>query len=259
MDAVTVGLVWKLLAAAALVAITGAVGTITYINHTRPQALGLASPAARTPAPSPSPEDPLVAACRPPSPPASSTAVAGLWLLQPGSIAGYRAHEKFAEITSPHDAVARTDHLSGWLLIGGSAAAPAIESGCVAVDVRTLVSVDVLPGLDVGDRDKIARDFLSAYSHPFVIFKPYPTPLKLSASSASVQTVTLAGDLEIQGVTFPASFRLDVRLRSGTVTAAGQATVNAPKYGVEVPREAGGFVRVNPDIILEVSLILLKP
>jgi hypothetical protein len=26
-----------------------------------------------------------------------------------------------------------------------------------------------------------------------------------------------------------------------------------------VPREAGGFVRVNPDIILEVSLILLKP
>ena len=44
----------------------------------------------------------------------------------------------------------------------------------------------------------------------------------------------------------------------GTVTAAGQATVDAPRCGVEVPREAGGFVRVNPDIVLEVSLILLK-
>ena len=118
------GLVGKLLAAVALVAIVGTVGTITYINHTRPQALGLASPTPRIPAPSPSPEDPLAAACRPPSAPQVSTAVIGLWLLQPGSVAGYRAHEKFAEITSPHDAVARTDHLSGWLLIGGSDGAP---------------------------------------------------------------------------------------------------------------------------------------
>lgn len=247
-----------MVAAAALLAIAGGVGTITYINHTRPQALGLASPTPRSPAPSPSPEDPLVAACPRPPAPQASTSVAGLWLVQPGSVAGYRAHEKFAEITSPHEAVARTDHLSGWLLIGGGDSTPAIESGCVAVDVRTLVSVDALPGFDVRDRDKIARDFLSAYSHPFVLFKPYPTALKLSASAASVQRVALAGDLEIMGVTFPASFRLDVRLKSGTVTAAGQTVVSAPKYGVEVPREAGGFVRVNPDIILEVSLILLK-
>src|SRR6266705_2077250 len=152
MDAMTIGLVWKVLAAAALMAIAGAVGTITYVNHTRPQALGLASPAPRTPAPSPSPEDPLQAACRRPLAPGSSTAVTGLWVLQPGSIAGFRAHEKFAEVTSPHDAVARTDHLSGWLLIGGTDAAPAIASGCVAVDVRTLTSVDVLPGFDMTDR-----------------------------------------------------------------------------------------------------------
>jgi hypothetical protein len=259
MYAVTIGLLWKMLAAAALLAIVGAVGTITYINHTRPQDLGLASPAPRSPAPSPSPEDPLVAACRPPATPQTATLITGLWLVQPGSIAGYRAHEKFAEITSPHDAVARTEHLSGWLLVGGTDGAPAIEGGCVAVDVRTLVSVDTLPGFDLRDRDKISRDFLSAYSHPFVVFKPYAAPLKLNASSSAVQRVSLAGDLTIQGVTFPATFRLDARLKSGTVTVAGQTTVNAPKWGVEVPREAGGFVRVNPDIILEVSLILLKP
>jgi hypothetical protein len=35
--------------------------------------------------------------------------------------------------------------------------------------------------------------------------------------------------------------------------------VNAQQFGVEVPTEAGGFVRVNPQIILEVSLVLLKP
>jgi hypothetical protein len=114
--------------------------------------------------------------------------VTGLWLLQPGSIAGYRAHEKFAEITSPHDAVARTDHLSGWLLIGGSDSAPAIEGGCVAVDVRTLASVDVLPGFNVSDRDQNARDFLSATSHPFVVFKPYATALKLSVDVFSSES-----------------------------------------------------------------------
>ena len=255
----TIGLVWKLAAVAALLAVAGAVGTITLINHTRPQALGLASPVARTPAPSPSPEDPLQAACRRPPAPPSPTSVTGLWLLQPGSIAGLRAHEKFAEITSPHEAVARTDQLSGWLLVGGTDAAPAIASGCVAVDVRTLTSVDTVPGFNMTDRDKTIRDLLSAYRYPFVVFKPYATPLKLSASSSSVQRITLSGDLQIHGVTLPATFRLDVRLKSGTVTAAGQTTIAAPKWGVEVPQEAGGWVRVNPNINLEVSLILLKP
>jgi polyisoprenoid-binding protein YceI len=238
-----------------------AVGAVTYINHSRPQALGLASGTQRTPAPSPSPEDPLVAACA--KPPASSapagSSFTGLWVVQPGSIAGYRAREKFFELTSPHDAVARTDRLAGWLVIAGSDAAPVLVAGCVAVDVTTLQSVDVLPGFDVRDRDKIARDFMGAHSHPFVVFQPNAVDLKLSGSTAAVQHVSLVGDIEISGVTMPATFKLDVRVRSGTVAVAGSTTVNAQKFGIQVPTEADGFVRVNPQIILEVSLVLLKP
>src|SRR5881628_2826216 len=114
-------LAWKALAGAALVAILGTAAAFTYLNHTRPEALGLASTTPRSPAPSPSPEDPLVQACRRPSVPvnAGTSGVTGLWVVQPGSEAGYRAHEKFFELTSPHVAVARTDKLSGWLLLGG--------------------------------------------------------------------------------------------------------------------------------------------
>jgi hypothetical protein len=257
----TLSLAWKALAGAALLAILGTAGAITYMNHTRPQALGLASATPRTPAPSPSPEDPLVQACPRPSIPgnAASAGVAGLWIVQPGSEAGYRAHEKFFELTSPHDAVARTERLSGWLWIGISETSLQLETGCVAVDVRTLRSVDELPGFSTADRDQNARDFLGATGHPYVKFQPYRAPLRLSSSTAAVQHVTLTGDLEVSGVTRPASFKLDVRLKDGQVTAAGQTTVDVGEFGLEVPQEADGFVRVNPNIVLEVSLILVKP
>ena len=253
--------VWKAAAAVAVLGVMCAIGAITYINHSRPQALGLASVTPRTPAPSPSPEDPLVAACPKPAPshPAAGSNFTGLWIVQPGSVAGYRAHEKFFELTSPHDAVARTDQLAGWLAIGGSDATPVLLAGCVAVDVRTLVSVDQLPGFDVRDRDKIARDFLGAHQHPFAVFQPHAVDLPLRGSTASVQHVALAGDLVIGGVSRPATFKLDVRVRAGTVAVAGQTTVDAQTFGVQVPTEADGFVRVNPNIILEISLVLLKP
>jgi hypothetical protein len=253
--------VWKAAAAVAVLGVMCAVGAITYINHSRPQALGLASVTPRTPAPSPSPEDPLVAACPKPAPsqPPAGSNFTGLWIVQPGSVAGYRAHEKFLELTSPHDAVARTGQLAGWLVIGGSDATPVLLAGCVAVDVRTLVSVDQLPGFDVRDRDKIARDFLGAHQHPFAVFEPHPVDLPISGSTEAVQHVALAGDLVIGGVSRPATFKLDVRVRSGTVAVAGQTTVDAQTFGVQVPTEAGGFVRVNPKIILEISLVLLKP
>src|SRR2546430_10590236 len=98
---------WKVVAGAALLAILCAAAAITYFNHTRPQALGLQTATARTPAPSPLPGDPLDEACRRPAVPgnAASTGVGGLWVIQPHSVVGYRAHEKFAHVTSPHDAV----------------------------------------------------------------------------------------------------------------------------------------------------------
>ncbi len=255
-----IGVLWKALAALGLLLIVGTAAAITYFNQTRPQALGLVTATPRTEAPSPSPDDPLAQVCRRPAVPgnATSTGVRGLWVIQPRSIAGYRAREQFAELTSPHEAVARTDRLSGWLLVGGTDVSLEVVTGCIVVDVRGLRSVDELPGLNTSDRDETARDRLGARTHPFVVFQPYPAALKLSPTTDVVQRATLAGDLEISGVTKPASFGLDVRLNDRQVTAAGHATVQVDEFGVQLPELGNGFVEVNPNITLEVSLILLK-
>jgi hypothetical protein len=246
-------------AGAALLALAVGVGAITYLNHTRPAALDLASVRAH-PAAAPSPEDRLSLVCRRPSaPPGSRTAgVAGLWVIQPGSIAGYRAREQFATLTSPHEAVARTEQVRGWLLIGETGGGLQVETGCVAVEVRALRSVDEVPGFNTSDRDGNARSFLNAGAHPYAVFQPYPASLPLSASATAIQHARLAGDLEISGTTRPAQFELDVRLTGEEVTAAGSTTVQVGDFGVDVPQEAAGFVRVDPHITLEVSLLLRK-
>src|SRR5438874_687452 len=144
----------KVIGGLVLIGIAGTVGVITYVNHSRPAELGLASVTPRATA-SATPDDPLTLACRRPSLPAhdASSGVPGLWVVQPGSV---------------------------------------------------------------------------------------------------------AGDLEIGGVTRPERFALDVRLQQGQVAAAGRATVQAGDFAIEVPQEADGFVRVDPQITLEVSLVLLK-
>jgi YceI-like protein len=243
--------------AVVIVVVLGAAGAAFLLLHGQAGRLGLAQATPRSPAPSPSPDDPLAIACRRPAvPDNSSSGVSGLWTIQPGSIAGYRAHEKFAELTSPHEAVARTESMSGWILVGGQIQ---IQAGCIAVDVQTLQSVDELPGFNTADRDKSARDMLGARSHPYVVFQPYPVTLQLDQNSSAVQHVRLAGDLQISGVTKPATFSLDVRLKDKQLSAAGTTNVNVGDFGVQVPQEAGQFVQVDPNITLEVSLILLKP
>src|SRR2546423_288020 len=246
-------------AALALVAVLAVIAVIFVLLHGRAQPLALAQPTPRTPAASPSPNDPLAQACRRPAVRGSSSAgVAGLWALQPGSLAGYRAHEKFAELTSPHEAVARTDALSGWILVSGGSPVQ-LEAACIAIDVRKLRSVDELPGFNTADRDRSASDMPGVHEHPYVIFQPYPGALVLDPASTAVQHLKISGDLQISGVTKPATFSLDVRLQNNQLAAAGTTIVQVGDFGVEVPQEAGQFVEVDPPITLEVSLILLQP
>ena len=255
----SLALAWKILSGVVLLAVAATVGSITYFERTRPAALALATVTPRAVA-TPSPEDPLSLVCRRPAVSGTrpTAGVAGLWVIQPGSVAGYRAREQFAELTSPHEAVARTDSVRGWLLVAEEGGAARIVTGCVAVDVRTLSSVDELPGFNVSDRDGTARGFLSAAEHPYVVFQPYPVTLQLNTTSSAVQHAKLAGDLEIHGTRRPAQFALDVRLSDAQLSAAGSTVVLVEDFGVEVPQEAGGFVRVDPRITLEVSLVLLK-
>jgi hypothetical protein len=258
---VNVACLAKLAAAVAAVVLVGGVSAFALIVHSRPPELTLAQQTKRGAAASPSPGDPLAQVCRQPAvqPTRSSSIAPGLWVVQPGSVVGYRAHEQFAEVTSPHEAVARTERVIGWLLVGGDDASPLVETGCVAVELASLHSVDQLPGFNTADRDSSARDFLNVPEHPYAVFQPFPSPVSPGIDRGGTVRLQLSGVLEVNGTSRPAKFTLDVRIASGQVAVAGSTTVNVQEFGIQVPQTMGDFVAVNPNITLEVSLVLLRP
>ena len=250
--------VWKLAGAAAVVAVVIGASAYGLIAVTRPQPLGLPSPHTQTRASTPSPNDPLAGVCRRPTGSrASATGPAGMWVVQPGSQAGYRAHEKFDKLPSPNVAVARTDRVGGWLLVSDDPGSTTIASGCVGVELASLRSIDKLPGLNTSDRDQTVRDFLNTSVYPFAVFTVASAPLTSTAAATRIH-VRVTGELELNGIQRRAAFDLVVRLDGNQVSAAGSTTVLVKNYGIEVPQGANGFVSVDPNITLEVSLMLTK-
>ena len=250
--------IWKLSGAFVIAAAVAGASAYWLIATTRPEPLGLPSPHTITPAPTPSPDDPLVGVCRRPTPSRGQvTDPTGMWLVQPGSQAGYRAHEKFDELPSPNIAVGRTDRLTGWLLVTTDAGTVSIASGCVGVELASLHSIDKLPGLNTSDRDQTVSDFLNTNVHPFAVFTVNAAPLR-STTPGTPARVRVTGDLEVNGIQRPTAFDFVVRLDGNQVSAAGSTKVMVKNYGIEVPQGANGFVSVDPNITLEVSLVLIK-
>ena len=251
---------WKAAAILVVLAIVGAGAAIAWVNYSKPKPLGLPTAGVHSPAPSPSPNDPFAETCTQPAsqPGSAPSGLSAVWTIQPGSIAGYRAREKFARLPSPHEAVARTDRVLGWVLITDASGSLRVETGCVVVDLASLRSVDQLPGFNTADRDESARDFLHTREHPYAVFRPGPTSVPAALTGGGVQRVSVAGQLELNGTTRATSFSLQVRLRDQQVAAAGQAGVNVSAFGIEIPTTPGDFVAVDPHLTLEISLTLLR-
>ena len=221
------GLKTGIAAGICLVAVIAVAGVIAKVNYGRPPALGFPTPAiSPSPKASPSPSDPLQAACQAPLPPSGSTGLSGLWAIEPGSIVGYRAHEKFASLAAPGEAVARTDRVAGWLLVSGQGTSYKVDSGCIAVDVRTLRSIDKVPGFNTADRDENVRGFLRTDSNPFAIFKPYGSTIEVNPASNAAVTVSASGDFEVAGITKPAKFALTIKRVGAGLGVAGNAAVD---------------------------------
>lgn len=203
------------------------------------------------------PASALAAACGKPATNTANSDLAGTWMVQPGSVAGYRAHERLAQVPAPNEAVARTDQVGGWGIVEGTTpAALQLTQGCFAVDLRTLVSQDSLPGFKMSDRDDNVRDFLHTDQHPVGIL--HVNSVGISSKNGSTVSLTVAGQLEVNGITKPATFTVDVRRDGSQISVAGKTVVIAEDYQIELPKDAAGFIDVDSHITIEFAAILAR-
>jgi hypothetical protein len=188
--------------------------------------------------------------------PSTAGGLAGAWLVRPGSEAGYRAHEKFVVLESPHEAVARTQNVAGTVTITkDQPSSYRLESACFAVEVATLTSQDSVPGFNTADRDGNVRDMLSSHDHPFATFRTGRIDLPASAAAGSLAAFSVPGTFEVAGVARPATAILDGRLTGDQLQVVGKLPVNVEEHGIGVPSGAD-FVSVDPHITVEFSLLL---
>ena len=229
----------------------GVIAAFGYSAATTPSALKLAdapSPAASSPSPTP-PRPALENTCV--APPGAATTT--LWIMQSGSKAGFRAHEKFLEVNLPHVAVARSEAVGGYLV--STSDRRHLQEGCVAVDLRALTSIDKLPPPlpPATNRDGLFPDIFDLADYPLAVFTIEPMDLPPSRSGLVVHLV-ITGQIKIRDVTKPVSVKSDCRLTAETLACAGSTVVDARQFNLLLPPQESP-IQVNPMITIEFSLV----
>jgi hypothetical protein len=239
-----------------LVVIAGAF-MLFRVTATSRLALPDAGRSSRSSAAPSAPSDPLGQACAVSRQPAAGRSPAGLWMIATGSQAGYRAREKWAQLPSPHEAVARTDRVAGWLSISGEGASLRVDGGCVAVDLRELHSVDTVPGQTMSDRDENVRGFLDTDHHPTARYVPHPVDLPGAFVHGQVTKMEVPGDIDVRGIQSPATANIAIRYDGGSTSVAGSLPLIAEDHQIELPK-AADFVSVDSTIVVEFALVLRR-
>ncbi len=228
----------------AILAVGGSVAV--YLQAHRPPApLSLESPRAVVKA---SPSNP--SAGGPCAAPAKSETVA-VWLIQPGSQAGYRARELFVDI-GLHEAVARTDRVQGYATIDSSSGSALVTTVCVAVEPLTMVSVDELPPPlpPATGRDGHYEDLFDTRNHPYVVFRARQFTLPATALDGTTASVRVSGMLSMRGEDREVTASLSGVLSGQVGSVAGSMVVNATEWGMRLP----GDPVVRPDVTIEFAL-----
>ena len=191
-----------------------------------------------------------------PTPSVTATSVAGTWQVASGSLAGYRVKEQFAGQPSSHEAVARTNDVTGQVTITQTGSSYQLTSGTVTVRLATLASVDQVAGYNVSNRDRIVQRSLDVSQYPTATFQADPASLPSGTNSGQDQSTMLTGKLTIHGVTRTVTASIQGRANGNTAQLAGSVPIVMTDYGVTPPSVP--FTVVQPGAVLEFQLNLTK-
>jgi len=190
------------------------------------------------------------------SPTAASTpgGVEGTWKVSSGSQAGYRAREKFINQPEPTEAVARTSHVTGGLVIARAGSSLRITGIQFIVDLSTLQSQDKYAMYQAYQRDFFVKTiYLNSDTIPNADFKGDPVTVPTNIGAGPV-TLSVTGKLTLHGLTKQVTSPVQVQMNGSQIEAVGSTSVDMRDFGIKVP--VIGFTTAEPIVTIEYHLLL---
>ena len=187
-----------------------------------------------------------------PTPAATATGFAGSWQVASGSIAGYRVKEQFVGQTSTHEAVARTNAVTGQIAITQAGGAYQLAGGTITVDLSGLASIDSVAGYNVVNRDRIVQQALQTGQFPTATLLLSPVAIPSAAAGGQTVSLQVTGSLTIHGVTKPVTATVQLRVAGGVPQVVASVQTNMTDFGVSPP--SIGFTTVQPAVTIEAQI-----
>lgn len=185
-----------------------------------------------------------------------SVGLAGSWTVSQGSQAGYRVREQFVGQSSPHEAVARTNAVSGGFSVQQASGAPQASNLEFTTQLSGLQSVDQVAGYNVSQRDRFVTRSLDVQQYPSATFKASSVDLPASAADGQQVSLSVPGQLTIHGVTKDATATVQARLSGSQLQVAGTLPATMTDFGVTPPQVP--FTKAESAVTIEFQLVLTR-
>lgn len=222
------------MAAAVLVVLAGAAGAASLLlgRHNAPPQLALSNSTT----------------------PGASSSLGGKWTVGPGSQVGYRAKEQFINQPSETEAVARTSHVTGSMVVSVVGGTVKISQMKFTVDLASLVSQDKYATYQVYQRDFFVRSiYLQTDQFPAAVFTSdgvsFPQPESGPAS------VDVAGKLTAHGVTKNVTAHVQAQASGDQAEVAGSIAIDMRDFAIAPPDIS--FTHAEPLVTIEYDLKLV--
>lgn len=185
----------------------------------------------------------------------SSSALSGKWSIGPGSQVGYRVKEKFINQPAETEAVARTSHVTGSVVLAVDSRTIRFSQVKLSADLASLVSQDKYSTYQVYQRDFFIRSiYLQTNAFPTATFTAPAASFPLPATGPLIADV--AGSLTAHGVTKGVTAHISAVDDGGAAEVAGSMTVDMRDFGIEPPDIS--FTRAEPSVLIEFDLRLVR-
>lgn len=186
---------------------------------------------------------------------ASQSNLVGTWKVAVGSQAGYRVKERFINQPATTEAVARTDKVSGSLIVTTSGGGLLATHVHIKVDLASLVSQDRYATYQAFQRDSFVRSiYLETSKFPSADFTADSVPI--AADPSGPVSLTVNGKLKVHGVTHAVVSQLQAQANGDQVEVAGSVQVDMRDFGIDPPDIS--FTTAEPQVVIEYHLLLTR-